>query len=116
MTLVLLSLVLFVAAVVFSVLGFVRRLASGTVSRPLGYVHGILATAAFVVLVIYYAAHVSSGPEWAARFLVVSAIIGFVFFGIHLARSRPPLWLGILHGVLALAGLVLLFAFALAAK
>ena len=116
MTLVLLSLILLVAAAVFAVLSFVRRVTSGTAPRSIGYVHGILATAAFVLLVIYYAAHLSGGPEWASRFLVVAAIVGFVFFGIHLGRSRPPLWLGALHGVLALAGLVLLFAFALAAK
>jgi len=115
-TLVLVSLILLVAAAVFGVLSFARRLASGTVSRSIGYVHGILATAAFVLLVIYYAAHLSGGPEWASRLLVVAVIAGFVFFGIDLANRRPPLWLSVLHGVLALAGLVLLFAFALAAK
>ena len=37
---------------------------------------------------------------------MVAAIVGYVFFGINLARKKGPAWLGFVHGIVALAGFV----------
>jgi hypothetical protein len=113
MTLIVISLVLFIAAAVLAVLSFVRRVSGGQPSSAMGYAHGILATAGLVLAVVYSALHSWAG-EWAFRFLVVAAIVGYVFFGIERARKKVPAWLGLVHGLIALAGFVVLLLFALA--
>jgi hypothetical protein len=112
MTLMVVSLVLFVAAAVLGILSFIRRAGGSQPSRAMGYVHGVLATIGLILVVVGSALHSWSGPEWAFRLFVVAAIMGYVFFGIERARKKGPAWLGLVHGIVALAGLVVLLLYA----
>jgi len=105
MTYIVISILLLVVAGAVGVANFVRRSGGKAVSRVAGYAHGVVALAAFVLLIASYS---PSSPNWAYRLLALALIAGLVFFGINLATRKPPAWLGLVHGILGLAGLVLL--------
>ena len=91
MTLIVICIVLFVVAAVFGVVNFVTRLTGGSPTRASGYVHGAVATASFVLAVIYSVRHSTAGPDWAFRLFVVAALAGFILFGINLATKKAPM-------------------------
>jgi len=115
MTLMVISIVLLVIAGLVGAANFARRARGKTMSPAAGYAHGVLALAAFVLLIVFYsAAHLAKPPNLAYQLLALSLVAGFVFFGINLGTRKPPRWLALAHGVLALAGLVFLLLFVFA--
>ncbi|HLJ37937.1 MAG TPA: hypothetical protein VKT54_05970 [Steroidobacteraceae bacterium] len=77
--------------------------------------HGVLAAAALVLLIIAVAVHAAAGAAvWALGFFVVAALGGFTLaFGFHARRKNLPKGLVAGHAVLAVIGFLLLLAGAL---
>jgi len=113
MALIVICIVLIVVAAIFGTVNFITRLAGGSPTRAIGYVHGAVATVSLLLVVISIR-HSTAGPDWAFRLLVVAALAGFILFGIDLATKKAPTWLGFHHGAVALAGFVFLLIFAFA--
>jgi hypothetical protein len=114
MTLVYVCIVLFALAAVFGVINLVRLLASGRPPRATVYIHGVFAAVSLVLLVVYSVVHSQAAPIVALVLFIIAALGGFTLFGVDLATQKPPKWLGVVHGVVAVAGFVFLLVFALA--
>ncbi|HTO23799.1 MAG TPA: hypothetical protein VMQ10_15100, partial [Spirochaetia bacterium] len=67
-----------------------------------------------VLLVVYSIIRSPAAPIVALILFVIAALGGFTLFGIDLATQKPPKWLGVVHGLVAVAGFVFLLVFALA--
>ena len=74
-----------------------------------GYLHGVVAAGGVVLLAIPVFAHPQRMPVNSALLLFCFAVIGGVFILLfRLQRERPPVFMVVLHGGLALAGLAVL--------
>lgn len=103
MTLIIICIALFAVAGSFGIINFVTHAGGGQPSRLAGDVHGAMALASLALVATYSFRHPSAAPDWAFSLLVIAALAGFVFFGIDVARRKPPQWLGFIHGAIALA-------------
>lgn len=93
---------------------------SGGTERPptaLAVVHGLVAAAALVLLILGAPGAGGSALPWASVGVFVVAALGgaYMFLGKHLRGEPLPGKVIVLHGVLAVAGFVLLLAFLLGA-
>jgi hypothetical protein len=75
--------------------------------KAVAFTHGPLAAAGLVVLVIY-AFRYRPAPIESLALFVIAALGGFVLITLDLTRTAVPKWLALLHGTIAVAGLVLL--------
>jgi len=114
MTLVYVCIALFAVAAVFGLINLIRLLASGRPPRTTVYIHGAVAAVSLVLLVVYSILRSQAAPIVALILFVIAALGGFTLFGIDLATQKPPKWLGVVHGLVAVAGFVFLLVFALA--
>ncbi len=114
MTLVYVCIVLFAIAAVFGVINLVRLLASGRPPRATVYIHGVFAAVSLVLLIIFAIVRTGTAPIVALILFIIAALGGFTLFGVDLATQKPPKWLGVVHGVVAVAGFVFLLVFAFA--
>ena len=82
-------------------------------STPKGVtiIHGAMAVIALVLLLIYCIGH-SPGPWVSITVFGIAASGGFIMNYRDLTGKSVPKWLGIVHGVAALAGFALLIYFA----
>jgi len=79
--------------------------------RAAVYIHGLLAATALVLL-IYYVMHNHGSNTFyiSIGLFVVAALGGFVLFFRDLRNKLGPLWLGVVHALIAVSGfLILLF-------
>ena len=76
------------------------------------YIHGVVAATALVLLLVYAFMNPQSAPIVALILFVIAALGGFLLFGIDVATKKPPKWLGLIHGGVAVAGFVFLLVFA----
>jgi len=107
---------LFALAAVFGVINVVRIVAADRAPRATVYIHGAVAAAALVLLLVYAFLHAQAAPLVALVLFIVAALGGFVLFGIALATKKPPKWFGFVHGAVAVAGFVFLLLFAIAGR
>jgi len=114
MTLVYVCIFLFAVAAVFGLINLIRLLASGRPPRATVYIHGAVAAVSLVLLVVYAIVRNGAAPMVALILFIIAALGGFTLFGIDLATQKPPRWLGVVHGVVAVAGFVFLLIFAFA--
>lgn len=81
--------------------------------RSVVYIHGILAAAAYG-LVVYYSFGTNNGfMEATTIFLTVALLVGLTLFGIDLFKKRIPKVGAVIHGTAAIAGIILLIIYAL---
>ncbi|HET6450772.1 MAG TPA: hypothetical protein VFI08_05650 [Spirochaetia bacterium] len=113
MTMVIICIVLFAVAAVFGLINLTRVVGAGRAPRATVYIHGAVAAAALVLLVVYSVLHAQSAPIVALILFIVAALGGFTLFGIDVATQKPPKWLAFVHGVVAVAGFVFLLVAAL---
>ena len=73
--------------------------------------HGSLAVVA-LILVIIYAFKESPGPIEAIILFVIAASAGLVMMIRDLSGKTVPKWLAIIHGLIAVSGLIFLLVFA----
>ena len=113
MTLVIVCIVLFAIAAVFGLINLIRVLSAGTAPRATVYIHGAVAAVSLVLLVIYSIMRSSAAPIVALILFIIAALGGFTVFGIDVATKKPPKWLAVVHGLVAVSGFVFLLIFAL---
>jgi hypothetical protein len=75
----------------------------------LAVVHGLFAAAGLVALIVAVAqGHAPSRATTALILFVIAALGGFVLFFTHLRKSALPIWLMVVHALVAVAGFVVL--------
>lgn len=73
------------------------------------YGHGTAAAIALVLLIVAYINQ--GGSSWLLTSILVfmgAALGGFVMFGREMSEKTIPKWLAVVHGLIAVTGLVLL--------
>src|SRR6266568_6098877 len=76
---------------------------------PLAVIHGLLAAAGLVLLIIGVTQMASAGLAGVALVIfVIAALGGFVLFAMHLKKKRLPGGLIFLHGLAAVVAFLLL--------
>ena len=79
--------------------------------KAVTFTHGPLAAMGLVLLIIY-AFQYRPAPIESLLLFVTAAVGGFVLAALDLTRISVPRWLALLHGLIAVAGLILLVKFA----
>lgn len=84
-----------------------------TKSTPKGVtiIHGLLAVVALILLIVYCVGH-TPGPWLSITVFLVAASGGFILNYRDITGKSVPKWLGIVHGLTAVAGFALLLCFA----
>lgn len=78
--------------------------------KAVTFTHGPLAAAGLLLLIIYTFQN-SPAPIASLLLFVIAASGGFVLISLDLTRTSVPKWLALLHGLIAVAGLILLLKF-----
>ena len=84
---------------------------SANTSRGVVYAHGIFAAAGLIVLVIYALQNPANYPQISIILFVVGALGGFYMFAQDLKKKNSPIWLAIIHALLAVSGFLFLLFF-----
>jgi membrane protease YdiL (CAAX protease family) len=105
-----LPLVLFAIAALGGVVLASIRLRGTNPPLALALIHGALAAAALVglIVVVIHAGASASLPRIALLLFVVAALGGFVLFASHLRKKNIPVPLMLVHAVVAVGGFVTL--------
>jgi uncharacterized membrane protein len=83
-------------------------LTSASTPRSVVYAHGIFAAVALVLMLVWVLQH-KNDNLWLSIFLfAVAAIAGFYMFIKDLKGKFSPIWLAVVHGLVAVAGFLLL--------
>lgn len=72
--------------------------------------HGLFA-ATGLILLLYYVFGNSPGPVESAVLFVIAALGGFVMVAKDLTGKPIPKWLAVTHGLIAVAGFIMLLVF-----
>jgi drug/metabolite transporter superfamily protein YnfA len=106
------SIAIFALAAVAGLTIFVTWLKKRTASRPVVYLHGLLAATALVLLAIFSFNQPENFPKFSLVLFVLAALGGFYMFSRDMRGKSNPLGLAGAHALLAVAGFVLLLIFA----
>ncbi len=102
------TIALFALAAVVGLIILKNWLTGATTSRATVYAHGILAACGLVLLIIYYFQSGVKALQTSIILFLVAAIAGFYMFFRDLKGVMSPTWLAIVHGLVAVAGFVLI--------
>lgn len=101
---------LFAVAAVLGLLIFKNWLTDGKTPRSVIYLHGVFAAAALVILLVIALQNGAKSLQTATVLFAIAALGGIYMFVRDLRGKFSPTWLAAVHGLLAVAGfLVLLF-------
>jgi hypothetical protein len=103
-----LSIALFGLAAVFGIIIIKNWILSSDTSRTVVYAHGIFAALALGLLVFYFTQNPDSRVQTSLVLFGLAALVGFYMFFKDLKGVFSPTWLGILHGLVAVAGFICL--------
>lgn len=104
--------ILFALAAVFGLIVIANVLKEKTTPKPAVFIHGLLAAAALVLLIIYVVNNPDNAPMISLILFVVAALGGFVLFGVDMSKKQPPKPLALIHAGAAIVGFILLLFFA----
>jgi hypothetical protein len=79
--------------------------------RAVVFTHGPLAITGVVLLIVYSSGQ-EPGPAESIILFAIAAAAGIMMVVRDLAGKVVPKWLGIVHGVVAMAGFIMLLVFA----
>ena len=99
---------LFALAAVIGLIILKNWLTAGHTPRTVVYAHGIFAAIALVLLVVYFLSHPAGSLRTSLILFVVAAVAGFYMFFQDLQGKFSPVWLAVLHGIVAVSGFVFL--------
>jgi hypothetical protein len=100
--------VLFAVAAIIGLIILKNWLRSAHTSRGVVYAHGIFAAIALVLLLVWVLQH-KEDNLWLSIFLfAIAAVAGFYMFVKDLNGKFSPIWLAVVHGLVAVAGFLLL--------
>jgi hypothetical protein len=103
-----LSIVLFTAAAIAGIIILKNWLTSADTARSTVYLHGIAAAAALVVLLVYFLRNPGNDIRNALILFGIAALAGFYMFFRDLKGKFSPVWMAVVHGLVAAAGLIFL--------
>ena len=83
-------------------------LRSKQVPKGATIIHGLMAGVALVLLIAYSVSRENSGPLPSIIVLILAAISGLILNYRDLTGRKVPKWLGLGHGLIAVAGFVIL--------
>jgi|SRR3954465_15340186 hypothetical protein len=102
------NIIAFALAAVLGLVIIKNWLTSANTSKAVVYAHGIFAAAGLVLLIISLVNTGSKNLQTSLILFVIAAIVGFYMFFRDLKGIMSPTWLGIVHGLVAVAGFVFL--------
>lgn len=102
---------LFALSAVLGVTILVNWLNKKSASRVVVYSHGIAAALALGLLTWYSVGHPGDFPRVSLILFAIAAIGGFYMFFLDLKKKPSPMMVAFIHGLLAVAGFVMLLAF-----
>jgi hypothetical protein len=101
--------VLFALAALGGIILAALHLTTKSAPVPLALLHGLLAAAGLVLLIIGVTQMASAGlPVVALVIFIIAALGGFVLFAMHLKHKPLPGGLIVVHGLLAVAAFIIL--------
>ena len=103
-----LTIVLFALAAVIGLVILKNWLTVAHTSRTVVYAHGIFAALALVLLVVYFVSHPAGSLRTSLILFVVAALAGLYMFFQDLKGKFSPVWLAVIHGLVAVSGFVFL--------
>ena len=107
------AIVIFGMTAIFGMYLLSLILRNKTTPKGLTIIHGVMAALALILLLIFSYGP-SPGPWPSIIVFALAAMGGFVLNYRDITGKKVPKWLGIVHGLLAVAGFVLLLIFAFA--
>jgi|SRR5215471_180627 len=103
------AVVLFALAALGGIILAALHLKRKSAPIPLALLHGLLAAAGLVLLIIAVVQMASAGPAGVALVIfIIAALGGFVLFTMHLTRKPLPAGLIVVHGLAAVVAFVVL--------
>lgn len=100
--------ILFALAAVFGILILKNWILSTDTSRNTVYTHGIFAALALVLLIYYFFSNNEKNVSTSVILFVLAALVGFYMFYKDLKGIFSPTWLGVIHGLVAVAAFIFL--------
>lgn len=99
---------LFAIAAIIGLLILKNWLTSSDTPRSVVYAHGIFAAVALVLMLVWVLQH-KEDKLWLSIFLfAIAAVVGFYMFLKDLKGKFSPVWMAVLHGLVAVAGFLFL--------
>lgn len=105
------SVIIFAAAAVFGLLNLVAVLGNKQTSRPLIYLHGILAATALVLLAVFTINSTGSSPVISLFLFIIVAVVGFYLFARDVTKKAVPKAVALTHGIVAVVSFIILLIF-----
>ena len=99
---------IFALAAIFGIVILKNWLTSVHTSRATVYAHGLFAAIGLVFLIFYLINHRESLVKTALVLILVAAIGGFYMFARDLKGKFSPIWLAVVHALLAVGGVATL--------
>ena len=99
---------LFAIAAIVGLIILKNWLTSANTSRTVVYVHGIFAAVALVLLLVQALRNPAGHLRTSLILFVLAAIGGFYMFFRDLKGKFSPIWLAVVHALLAVSGFVFL--------
>jgi hypothetical protein len=111
MTTIYVAIAIFGMAAIFGIYLLSLILRNKTTPKGVTMIHGTMAAIALVLLYIYAFGN-TPGPWSSAIIFTIAALGGFVLNYRDITGKTIPKWLGIVHGLAAISGFILLLVFA----
>lgn len=108
------SIIFFAAAAVFGLLNLVAILSNKTTSKPVVYLHGLLAATALVLLIIFAVNSTAGSPVISLVLFIIVALVGFFLFARDMSKKPGPKPVALIHGIVAVVSFIILLIFAFA--
>ena len=102
------TIVLFLIAAIFGVIIFKNWLTSANTSKTVIYAHGAVAAIALVILLYYVIANDATDLQLSLWLFVIAALGGFYMFYQDMKKKFSPMWMAVVHALLAVAGVLVL--------
>jgi hypothetical protein len=107
------TIIIFAAAAVFGLLNLIAVLSNKETSKPLVYLHGLLAAIALVLLIIFAINSTMGSPVISLVLFIIVALVGFFLFARDLSKKPGPKSIAVIHGTVAVISFIILLIFAL---
>ncbi len=105
------SIVIFALAAVFGLLNLAKVLGEKPTQKPMVFIHGILAAAALVILLVFATGTRGQSPIASIVLFLVAAVGGFILFARDMSKKPGPKALALIHGIVAVIGFLILLVF-----
>ena len=106
------NIIIFAIAAVFGLLNLVAILTNKSTSKPVVFIHGILAAIALILLIIFTINAAGNSPVLSLILFIIAALAGFYLFARDLSHKPGPKALAVIHGLVAVVSFILLIIFA----